>query len=364
MTIQNIIQHLESVAPLAYQASYDNAGVLVGDVQEKVEGVLICLDITIEILEEAKQKKCNMIIAHHPILFQPIKSITGKTLEEKIVISAIKQGIVLYAMHTNLDHISQGVNDMMAKQLGLKNLSILLPHTHILSKITAFVPSTHTDLLLQQLYQAGAGNLGKYTGCSFTTQGLGVFTPKKEAQPYTVISQGQTRVLEDRIELFFPTYLQNKIVETLHIYHPYEEVAYEVYPISNESKTVGSGMIGYLEIPYTVSDFLQLLKEKFYVPCVRYQKSCKEKIQKVALCGGSGSFLIEKAVAKKVDAFVTADIKYHDFFKTKAILIADIGHYESEVGSIDIIKKILSEKFSNIVVEISTHNTNPIHYFI
>ncbi len=362
-TIQDILHYLETIAPLAYQEPYDNTGVLVGNIEQKVKNVLICLDITTKIIVEAQQKQCNLIIAHHPILFNPIKSITGKNEEEKIIIEAIKHNLVLYAIHTNLDKIYQGVNKQLAQQLGLKNLEILLPQKNTLCKLTTFIPQKDTSPLLEKLYKAGAGNLGKYTECSFTTQGIGTFKPKKNAHPYIKSTQAQHTVEENRIEIFFPTYLKKKIIQTLLTHHPYEEVVYDVFTIANENKTVGSGMIGNLVVPLLPIDFLALLKQKLQLTCIRYKQSDK-KIQKIAICGGSGSFLIEKAIQKNVDAYVTADLKYHDYFRAEKILLADIGHYESEIYTKTLLKNLLSKKFINIAFKSCTNNTNPIFYFV
>jgi len=361
--IKDIVNCIEHIAPLAYQENYDNAGLVIGDLSVPVTGVLICLDITEPVLQEAKAKNCNLIIAHHPIIFRPINQLTGKNNAERCITYAIKQDIALYTLHTNLDNVAQGVNRQMAQTLGLENLSILLPKPGILSQLTTFVPQASIDPVLKALHAAGAGRLGNYTHCNFVTTGMGSFQPTSTANPHLGTAHQPEKVEEGRIEVVFPAHLETQVLRALHATHPYEEVAYYIHQLKNTDETVGAGMVG--EFPQTLSSqaFLEYLKAKMRLIFIRHTAPIARPIKRVAVCGGSGSFLIQEAILKQADALVTADVKYHDFFKAEGqILIVDIGHYESEVGTKVLIHTLLSEKFASIVFLECETVTNPIYY--
>ncbi|MEZ5025415.1 MAG: Nif3-like dinuclear metal center hexameric protein [Chitinophagales bacterium] len=363
MKIAEIIQTIEEFAPLSYQENYDNAGLLVGDRTSECSGVLICLDTIEAVLDEAIQKKCNLIVAHHPIIFSGLKKITGKNYIERVVIKAIQNNIAIYACHTNLDNVRFGVNNIIADKLQLKNRKILAPKTGILKKLYTYVPKTHKENLLNKLFEAGAGNISNYSECSFSTEGVGTFKGNENSNPFLGKKLHRQVEPEVKIELIFPNYLEHKILQTLKENHPYEEVAYEVIALDNQHQEVGSGMIGELEKPMTEKDFLLFLKTKMKTKCVRHTALLKRKIKKVALCGGAGSFLLTNAIQQKADVFITADFKYHNFFDAdNQILIADIGHYESEQFTAQLFNKIISKKFPTFAVQISTINTNPINY--
>ena len=363
MKVKDIVKSLQEWAPLSYQESYDNSGLIVGDRHAEVNQVLITLDVTEEVIQEAINNQCNLIIAHHPLIFNGLKKITPDHWVNRCIIQAIKHDIAIYAIHTNLDNIHTGVNHKLASILGLQKTTILQPKTGLLSKLIAFVPTGNTTEVLQALYNEGVGEIGNYDHCSFKVKGKGTFRPNENAQP-TIghIHQDET-VDEDRIEVIFPTHLQRKVIQALKNAHPYEEVAYYLQSLENEHQEMGSGMIGELEHPLSTQEFLQYVKERLQLKTIRYTNTDSETIQKIAICGGSGSFLLSTAMAHQADAFITGDFKYHDFFEgDKKILIADIGHYESEVATKELLFDFLQENFANIAVRLTEVNTNPITY--
>lgn len=363
MKIAEIIETIENFAPLALQESYDNAGLLVGNKNIECTGVLICLDTIEAVIDEAIQKKCNLVVAHHPIIFSGLKKINGKNYIERVVIKAIKNEIAIYTCHTNLDNVRYGVNNIIADKLKLINREILDPKYKQLKKLFTYVPPQFKEQLLDALFAAGAGNIGNYSECSFSVDGAGTFKGNEESNPKIGIKNIKSIEVESKIEVIFPYYLEAKILNTLFNNHPYEEVAYEIITLDNVYQNIGSGMIGELEKPMKESEFLDMLKKVMKTGVVRHTAFLKKKIQKVALCGGSGSFLLQKAIAQQADVFVTADFKYHQFFDAdNQILIADIGHYESEQFTAQLFNKIISEKFRTFAVQISTINTNPINY--
>ncbi len=364
MQIKEIIQHLESIAPPSYQESYDNSGLIVGDANTVCTGVLVCLDSTEDIVNEAITKGCNLIVAHHPIVFKGLKRFNGKNYVERTVIKAIKNDVAIYAIHTNLDNVfHQGVNTMIAEKLGLKNTKILATKTQILSKLTTFAPTENTQAVLDALYLAGAGQVGAYKNCSFRTEGTGTFQPTGDAKPHIGELNQNTEVKENRLEVVFPTYLSSKIIQALKKVHPYEEVAYYLQGIENENQEVGSGIIGELETPCEPLHFLTNLKETMQCDVVRHTAFLQKKVQRIAICGGSGSFLLRDAIAQGAEVFVTADYKYHEFFDADGrIIIADIGHFESEQYTIQLIFSIISKKFPNFAVYSTGINTNPVKY--
>jgi len=362
--IKDIINYLEEVAPPSYQESYDNSGLIVGDPQTEINGILICLDSTEPILDEARQKNCNLIIAHHPIVFRGLKKFIGGNYVERVVTQAIKEDIALYAIHTNLDNIYKGVNYKLGEKIGLDQMKILAPKPDQLSKIISFVPQENTEEVLDALHQKGAGIIGNYDHCSFRVVGSGRFKPNEEAQPHIGAADKMESVSEDRIEVIFPTRLQDSMLKALQTAHPYEEPAYYLQSVGNIDSQVGAGMVGDLAKAMDQESFLKFLKERLELHCIRHTEKTFRKIKKVAICGGSGSFLLNKAIKSGADAYVSADFKYHEFFDAdQKIFICDIGHYESEQYSKELIKEILSQKFTNIALNLSEYSTNPIRYF-
>jgi dinuclear metal center YbgI/SA1388 family protein len=366
--VKDITNFLEQWAPLAYQETYDNAGLIIGDPLMEITGILVCLDVIEAVIEEARNKNCNLIIAHHPIIFKPIKKLTGTNYIERCIMQAIKYNISIYIIHTNLDNILQGVNQSIAQQLDLQSHTILLPKSHTLQKLTVFVSPLQIEQVRATLHQAGAGHINDYHHCSFTS-GAGTATFEREKSTYfpvPTLQQGHKveGAITHQLEVVVPTYLCKTVITSLKQLYPCGELAYCVQSIENLDVQVGAGVIGELLEPLDSQSFLIFLKEKMGLVCVRHSAPIKKAIEKVALCGGAGIFLLPEAIRQGADAFVTADVKYHDFFDAEGqILIADIGHYESEIGIKKLICNKLSEKFSNIVLLKSTTQTNPVYYF-
>ncbi|MFT7163324.1 MAG: dinuclear metal center YbgI/SA1388 family protein [Bacteroidia bacterium] len=364
MKIKEVIQELERWAPPAYQENYDNARLITGGQKEELKGILISLDCTEEVVEEAIKKKCNLVVAHHPIVFSGLKSLTGKNYVERTIIKAIKNDIAIYAIHTNLDNVYNGVNKKIADIIGLTNQKVLAPKSGTLSKLVTFVPTEKSKTVLDKLHEAGAGHIGDYSHCSFSSEGTGTFKPNDNANPAIGESGKTESVNEARLELMFPSAIEAKLVTALILAHPYEEVAYYITRLSNSNQEIGAGMVGDLQEEIVTLDFMKSIKEKFNLSVIRHTKFHKEKLKKIAVCGGAGSFLLSKAKAANADVFITSDYKYHEFFDADdEILIMDIGHYESEVFTKELIYDHLKEKFANIALNLSQVVTNPINYF-
>ena len=365
MKIKEIISYLEQSAPPQYQEHYDNAGLITGQSSWECKGALICLDATEEVVNEAKDRNCNLVIAHHPIIFKGLKKINGKNYVERTIINAIKNDIAIYAIHTNLDNMISGVSGKMAGLLGLQNQQVLSPKENTLKKLFTFIPKGHVTEVRQALFDAGAGHIGNYSECSFNSSGLGTYKAGEGADPF----KGETGKLhaeqEMKVEVIFPFYLQQQVVKALINAHPYEEVAYDIVNLSNNYPKVGSGILGTLPEPVDAIEFLKLLKKTFQVPVIRHTELLDKPVQKVALCGGAGSFLIPTAIAMEADIYITGDVKYHEFFDAdKKMVIADIGHYESEQFTINLLHELLESKFPNFAVLKTEVNTNPLRYFI
>jgi len=361
MKVKDVTNYLETIAPLSLQEAYDNSGFILGDSSSEIKGVLLSLDITVEVIEEAIEQKCNLIIAHHPLIFSGIKRIIDDNMVSKCIIKAIKNDINLYAIHTNIDNILSGVNGKIADVIGLTNREVLVPKKNLF-KLSVFTPKTHRDQVLESMFAAGAGHIGNYSDCSFSSEGNGTFKPLEGANPFLGETNKQKTVSEDKIEVVVPNYLLSKVVEAIQRSHPYEEIAYDVFQLINNSNQ-GSGLIGHLDQPINELEFLEIIKSKFNVKSLRHTNLLNRPIEKVAVCGGSGSFLLTDAVKMKADVFITSDYKYHQFFEAEGrILIADIGHYESEQYTIDLIGDLLMKKFTNFAIHLTKVNTNPINY--
>ena len=365
MTIKEVISLLESLAHPSLQENYDNAGLITGEPGWDCSGIICSLDATEAVIKEAVEKKCNLVVAHHPIIFGGLKKINGKNYVEKTIIAAIKNDIAIYAIHTNMDNVIGGVSGKMAARLGLKNVAILAPKENTLKKLFTFVPVDKAGLVRNAIFNAGGGQIGNYSECSFNTEGTGTFKAGEGSHPYAGSVGEQHQENEIRIELVFPAFLEHKIITAMKAAHPYEEVAYDVVPLSNHHHQIGSGVIGELSHSVSEKEFLSLLKEVFRVPIVRHTALLNKPVTKVALCGGAGSFLISRALTAGADVYVTADIKYHEFFDANSgILIADIGHYESEQFTIDLLKEIIEQKFPTFAVLKTAVKTNPVNYFL
>jgi dinuclear metal center YbgI/SA1388 family protein len=364
MKLAEIISLLESFAPLSYQESYDNAGLLIGDEQQEITSALVTVDVTEEVLEEAISKGSNLIITHHPLILTGIKKVTGKSLPERIMINAIRNRICIYAAHTNFDNISTGVNARICEKLGLKNCKILQPVKGILKKLVTFIPTEHADKVRQAVFNAGAGVIGEYDQCSYNLEGYGTFRGSENTHPFAGEKGKLSYEKEIRFETIFPENIQPTIIKALLKAHPYEEVAYDIYPLDNISHFVGSGMVGETSMPVKAIEFLNKIKTIFNARSVRHSEIVKNEIRKVAVCGGSGSFLIKEAIHSGADLFMTGEIKYHQFFEAEnKIILADIGHYESEQFTKEIFYDLLIKNFPKFAVHLSEVNTNPINYY-
>ncbi|KHJ38327.1 putative GTP cyclohydrolase 1 type 2 [Pedobacter glucosidilyticus] len=363
MKIKELSTFLESIAPASYQEAYDNAGLIVGHPHQEIKKALICLDCTEAVVQEAIDEQCDIIIAHHPIVFKGLKKFNGKNYVERVVIKAIKHDIAIYAIHTNLDHVYNGVNKKIADKLGLINTQILAPREALLKKLVVFVPTQHKEQVKEALFTAGAGSIGNYTECSFEQAGQGNYKANESANPFLGEKNKRHTEEEYRLEVLIPAHLEHKIVAAMLQAHPYEEVAYDLFPISNTLKTVGAGMFGQLEVAMDEAEFLKLLKQNMQVSVIRHTALLGKKISKVAVCGGSGSFLLQQAIQAGADIFITADFKYHEFFDADGkIIIADIGHFESEQFTQDLLLEIIQNNFPNFALRLTVHNTNPIKY--
>jgi dinuclear metal center YbgI/SA1388 family protein len=363
MKVSEITQYLETLAPRAYQESYDNSGLLTGNPAQEVTGILITLDCIEAVVDEAIAKNCNLIIAHHPILFKGLKKLTGSNYVERTLIKAIQHNIALYAIHTNLDNVITGVNRMIASKIGLQSVRILAPKKNTLTKLVTFIPKENTESVLQALHTAGAGQIGNYKNCSFRVEGTGTFMPNENANPHIGQALTQEYVNEIRAEVIFPSHREDAMVRALKSSHPYEEVAYYLTPVTNENQEVGSGMIGELEEPLGSMEFLRMLKKQMNLEVIRHTAPISKLIRKVAVCGGAGIFLLNEAIHAGAQAFITADVKYHEFFDADSrLILADIGHYESEVFTKDLLGEFLKEKFPTFAVNFSGTITNPVRY--
>lgn len=364
MKLREITAFFERLAPLMYQESYDNSGLQVGDYGMEISGALVTLDITEEVIDEAIRKKLNLVIGHHPVIFGGLKSITGKNMTERVVRKAIRNDIAIYAAHTNLDVIRQGVSGKICDVIGLKNTKILEPVAGKLKKLVVFVPNAHAEKVRQAIFEAGAGVIGNYDSCSYNIEGQGTFRGGEDTDPF-VGERGKLHFEpEVRVETIFPDHVKGKVITAMLAAHPYEEVAYDLYPLENKYTEIGLGMMGELEEPMEETAFLGLLRERFHTRVIRHSALLGKKIRKVAVCGGAGSTLLRRAISEKADIFVSGDFKYHQFFDAEGkIIIADIGHFESEQHTREIFYDLVIKNFPKFAVQLSQVNTNPIKYF-
>lgn len=363
MQIKDIINFLEDWAPSSLQEPYDNSGLILGDQTDEASAALITLDVTEAVIDEAITKDCSFIIAHHPLVFSGVKRIGKHHWVDKCIRKAIYHDISIYAIHTNLDNIISGVNHKIAEKVGLKGLQILSPKKDTLLKLTVFVPAENSTALLSALHEAGAGHIGEYEYCSFKLAGEGTFRPTDQANP-TIGTRGESQnVNELRIEVMLPIHLKSSVLRAMRNAHPYEEVAYYLSQLLNSNQEVGSGIIGTLTNPMKSDEFLSHLKDCMDLNVIKHTALVKNEVSRVAVCGGSGRFLLEKAIASKADVFLSADFKYHDYFEAnEEIIITDIGHYESEVFTKELIYERLTKNFAKFAFRLSEVDTNPIKY--
>ena len=363
MIIKDITDYIEELAPLNYAEKFDNVGLLVGDYNTTVTGVLVTLDTLEKTVDEAITKQCNLIVSFHPIIFDGIKKLNGNSYVERVVMKAIKNEIAIYATHTALDNSKKGVSAKISEVLGLKNKQILLPKKGILKKLTTFVPLQDAEKIRKSLFKAGAGNIGNYDHCSFNVNGEGTYRGNQSSNPRVGKKGKKHTEKETQISVIFESKNETKILASLHENHPYEEVSYDIVSTENSYQNIGMGMIGDLPTEMAEKEFLLFLKKRMKTACIRHSNLINKKIKKVAVLGGSGSFAIPNAIKAGADAYVSADFKYHEFFKAEnKIILADIGHYESEQFTKNLLVDYLTKKFSNFAIILSEESTNPIYY--
>ena len=364
MIVKDITNILEELAPLAYAEDFDNVGLLVGSSNLEVTGVLVTLDTLENVVDEAIAKKCNLIVSFHPIIFGGLKKLTGSNYVQRVVIKAIQHNIAIYSMHTALDNSNQGVNAKICEVLGILNTRILIPQKGTIKKLTTYIPLKDAENLKEKLFQAGAGAIGNYSNCSFSVNGMGSFKPEENANP-TIGTLGKTQFeQETQINITFEKSLESLLIDVLRKNHPYEEVAFEVTTLENNNQNIGMGMIGELENAMDEKDFLSFVKDKMHASCIRHSNLLGKQIKKVAVLGGSGSFAISAAMQANADVFITADLKYHQFYEAEGkLLLADIGHYETEQFTKNLLVDYLTKKIPNFAIRLSDSKTNPIKYF-
>ena len=364
MKINEIISYLERLAPIGSQESYDNSGLLVGNKNDEVENVLLSLDCIEATVEEAIRKNCQLIIAHHPIVFKGLRKLNGTDYVQRTVLKAIKNDIAIYAIHTNLDNYRWGVNHEIGRRLKLENLKVLSSKRGVLNKLVVFVPIDHAERVRKAMFSAGAGHIGDYREASFNVEGIGTFMPVEGAHPFEGKIDQRSEVAEVKIEVMVSSHLLDRVVGAMKVTHPYEEVAFDIYALENENPYEGSGMVGDLITEMSEEDFLSEVKRTFNCGVIRHTRFLKKPIKRVAFCGGAGSFLLSNAKRSGADIFITGDYKYHEFFDAEdQIIIADIGHFESEQYTSELLADILKKNFSTFAVHLTEVNTNPINYF-
>ena len=361
--IKDIANTLEMFAPLPLQDDFDNAGLQIGLTDAEVAGVLLCLDVTEAVVDEAIASGCNLIVSHHPVIFKPLKRITGSNYVERCILKALANGIAIYSSHTNIDNAPGGVNYRIADILGLQNVRILIPKEESLLKLAVYVPLSHADTVRNALFAAGCGNIGNYDSCSYNLNGFGTFKAQKECNPFCGSIGELHKEEEVRIETIMPAYIRNRVIKAMIDVHPYEEPAYDIYPLKNSWSSVGTGIIGELPQECDEFEFLATVKEKFAVGCVRHTQLLGRKIKKVALCGGAAGSYAGAALAAGADIYITGEARYHDLFSYAGkMTVAVIGHYESEQYTIDIFAEIISSKYPDMKIIKTSVDTNPVRY--
>lgn len=362
-TVSQLLASLQQLAPFTYQESYDNSGLLVGDPEMEITGVVVALDCTEAVIDDALSSGANVVVAHHPIIFKGLKRLTGSNYVERTVIHAIRHNVALIAIHTNLDNMYFGVNHVISEKLKLKDVQVLAPKEATLFKLGVYVPRDSEEAVRTAMAEAGAGHIGDYDYCSFSVEGTGRFRPNEQASPHIGTAGQIETVGETRIEVTVGRHVLGAVEKAMKKAHPYEEVAYDVVALDTTNAYIGSGMVGNLPEPVPVMSFLRALRETFGCGVIRYTDPVSETVSRIAVCGGSGGFLLRDALKAGADIFVTADYKYHEFFDADGkIVIADIGHFESEQYTSDYLVAVLMKKFTTFAVRLTNVNTNPINY--
>jgi dinuclear metal center YbgI/SA1388 family protein len=364
MKIKEIISCIESFAPLSFQESYDNSGLITGDPTRETKKALLCIDVTEEVIDEAIKLKCGLIISHHPIIFRPIKKLSVDNYVNRCIIKAIRHNISLYAAHTNIDAVHQGVNARICAKIGLENTQVLVPRAEELRKLVFFVPLNHADKVRKKVFEAGAGHIGNYDQCSFNLQGNGTFRGSEDTNPFVGEKSKFHTEKEIRVETIYPVHRESAIIRAMLDSHPYEEVAYDIYPLANLYNQAGTGMVGELHEPLSEAIFLKRLKKVFRAGIIRHSPLLGKKIKKVAVCGGSGSQFLDQAINCRAGIYITSDIRYHQFFDADGkIIIADIGHWESEQFTTELFYELILKNFPKFALHFSEVNTNPVNYY-
>ncbi|WP_298951217.1 Nif3-like dinuclear metal center hexameric protein [uncultured Nonlabens sp.] len=363
MKIKDVISHLEQLAPRHYAEDFDNTGLLTGDKNTALSGILVTLDCLENVVDEAIEKNCNLIVSFHPIIFSGLKHLQPSDYVRSTVVKAIKNDIAIYATHTALDVTKGGVSYRMAQEMGLNNVKTLLPKSQLIKKMVTYIPSHSFEEVKEALFNAGAGSLGNYTECSFSVSGTGTFKGNEDSNPKIGEKLNRENVKEKMLSITFLPHLESAIKTALIHSHPYEEVSFEISTLENNYQNIGMGTIGELPESLSPEEFLQKTKTVFNTGVVRSSLSRKRNIKKVALLGGSGAFAIKNAIQSGADAYITADLKYHDFFHGQDILLCDVGHYESEQFTKNLLHEYLTEKFSSFAVLCAQARTNPVNYF-
>ncbi len=365
MILKEVISKIEERIQIRTAENFDNVGLLCGNQEREITGILVCHDALENVVDEAITKQLNLIVCFHPIIFSGLKSLTGKNYVERAVLKAIENKIAIYAIHTAFDNDFFGVNFGICEALGLKNQNILIPKQTALKQLTVYVPCTHTEIVREALFSAGAGNIGFYDECSFTLKGDGTFRPTEGSNPFSGTKNIRENADEEMISVIFESFKQNKIISAMKASHPYEEVAHQIYQLENENHYLGLGRFGDFEMEMEEDDFLKFVKEKFNLKVIRHSSFNSKKIKRVGVLGGSGANGIGAAISSGCDAYLTGDVKYHDFFQAEnKMLICDIGHFESEQFVTQQLFEILSEKFPKFAISKSNENTNPVNYFL
>jgi dinuclear metal center YbgI/SA1388 family protein len=363
MKLKEILPFLEEMAPLAYAEDFDNVGLLVGNSEAEITGILVCHDALESVIDEAITQNCNLIVCFHPIIFNGLKKIIGKNYVERSVIKAIKNDIAIYAVHTALDNHKHGVNKIFTDALGLVNTKILVPKTNFIQKLVTYTIPENVETLRNALFEAGAGKIGNYEDCSFNSKGIGTYMGNEDSNPEIGERFEFVENEEIKIEVTFEKQLQSKVLKALFAKHVYEEVAYEIYDLQNTHQNIGLGMIGELNDGMNETEFLAFVKHKMQCGSIRHSALLGKPIKKVAVLGGSGSFAISNAKQAGADIFLTADLKYHDFYEAEnQLILADIGHFESERFTKNYIVDFLKKKILNFAIIFSEENTNPVKY--
>ncbi len=367
MRVRDIQEIMEAWAPREIAWEDDNVGLQIGNSDKKVQRVLVVLEISFELLAEAKRKKVDLIITHHPLLFQPLKSITESTNSGRFVRQIIQSEIAVYSAHTNLDFTRGGVSFVLAERLGLTGVDFLHRTSGGMKKVSVFVPPDHVEAVAEQMASAGAGVIGNYEKCSYRTLGTGTFQAQKGATP-SLGSVGQFETIpEVRLEMLVPNWRLPAVIKGMFDTHPYEEVAYDVYPLDNEPRDFGAGAVGDLEAPVRLLEFIDRVKDILKAHQVRFTGDSASRVKRIAVCGGSGGSLLPAALKAKADAFVTADVKYHTFQEArKKIALVDAGHYETERPILDVVaerlRRAIKERGDEVKVLVASTLTSPIFY--